>query len=186
MAIREVATIGNPILRQTARDLTPEELATPELRALVADMIDTMHHLDGIGLAAPQISEPLQLAVIQLELESERYPDMDSLPLTVFVNPKITILDEEEQEFWEGCLSVPDLRGVVARPRKVRVDFHDLEGAAQSITAEGFIATVLQHELDHLSGVLFLDRMRDMTQLATIADFARYWAAEEDSPPVAD
>jgi peptide deformylase len=186
MAIREVATIGNPVLRGRARDIEADEIGSPALRELVIDMIDTMRHMDGIGLAAPQIGESLQLAVVELSLESERYPDMDSLPLTVFVNPRITVLDDTEQEFWEGCLSVPNLRGVVARPRAVRVDYLDLEGRPASITAEDFLATVLQHELDHLDGVLFLDRMTDMTRLATIEDFVRFWTEDEDSPPLAD
>ncbi|MFT4571074.1 MAG: peptide deformylase [Hyphomicrobiaceae bacterium] len=186
MSIHEVATIGNPILRAQAREIVASEIGSPELRQLVVDMVETMHAMDGIGLAAPQISVPLQLAVIEMSPESERYPDIDSLPLTVFINPRITVLDETEQEFWEGCLSVPNLRGVVPRPRKVRVDFMGLEGQASSLTAEGFVATVLQHELDHLQGVLFLDRMPDITRLATVEDFARFWANDEDSPPVAD
>ncbi|HYB99785.1 MAG TPA: peptide deformylase [Candidatus Limnocylindrales bacterium] len=175
MAIRPVMTIGNPVLRKVARDLTPVEIRSDQTRALVEDMIDTMHHEEGIGIAAPQIGESVQLAIIQIDVDSNRYPDSPAFDLSVIINPRIRVLDRTEQGYWEGCLSVPNMRGEVWRPRKVRVDYLDLDAQPQSIEAEGFLATVFQHELDHLQGVLFLDRIRDTRKLATIDDYARYW-----------
>lgn len=172
--------MGHPVLRQVARDLTPEEIASPELRRLIQDMIETMEEYGGIGLAAPQVHESVQLAIIGYEDESERYPDMGSQPLSVFINPKITVLDEELQGFWEGCLSVPELRGFVERPRKIRVEYLDLKGKAQSVTAEGFLATVFQHELDHLAGRLFVDRIRDTTKLSFTEEYAKYIAPKHE------
>ncbi len=176
----EVATIGNPILRQQARALSREEITSEETTALVADLIVTMEQLDGIGIAAPQVSESLRLAVIEIPENATRYPGTQAQGLTVLVNPCLTVLDETEQSYWEGCLSVPDLRGLVARPRRVRVDYLDLQAEKHSLEAEGFLATVIQHELDHLDGVLFIDRVRDTTKLATIDDYRRYWLDEND------
>jgi len=138
-------------------------------------MIDTMHHEQGIGIAAPQIGESVQAAVIEIDSESARYPGQEPFGLRVLLNPRVTVLDAEDQGFWEGCLSVPNLRGFVERPRRVRVDYVDLEAKPRSIEAEGFLATVFQHELDHLQGVLYVDRIRDLTKLATIDDYLRYW-----------
>lgn len=175
MAIRPVLTIGNPLLRRVTRDLTPAEIRSPALRKLLDDMVDTMHHEEGIGIAAPQVGESVQAAVIEIASESARYPGQEPFGLKVFLNPRITVLDTEEQGFWEGCLSVPNLRGFVERPRRIRVDYLDTDARERSIEAEGFLATVLQHELDHLQGVLYIDRIRDMTRLATIEDYLRYW-----------
>lgn len=175
MAVRSVLTIGNPLLRRVARDLAPGEFGTPALRHLIEDMIETMHHEEGIGLAAPQIGESLQAAVIEIDVDSSRYPGMDPFSLAVFLNPRVTVLDDELQGFWEGCLSVPNLRGFVERPRRIRVDYFDFDGRPHAIEAEGFLATVFQHELDHLQGVLYLDRVRDTRKLATIDDYLRYW-----------
>lgn len=181
MAVREVALIGDPILRQVARTIRPDEVGGTWLRALLDDMIDTMHELGGIGIAAPQVKEPVQLAIVEIDADSDRYPGMSPQALTVFINPRVTILDGDEQEYWEGCLSVPDLRGLVARPRKVRVDYTTLTNEPASLTAEGFLATVLQHEIDHLEGVLFVDKVRDPTKLATLENYRRYWLERDDS-----
>ena len=119
----------------------------------------------GIGLAAPQIGISKQLAVIKLTEESDRYPDMEDSEAFIIFNPKITVLDKTEQGFWEGCLSVPGLRGFVERPRKIRVDFLDESAKPRSIEVEDFLATVFQHELDHLVGKLYVDRIKDITTL---------------------
>src|SRR5690349_796931 len=111
MAIRKVARMGHPVLRTPARELTPKEIKSPEIQQLIADMVETMHEYGGVGLAAPQVHEPLQLAIIEFEADSSRYPGMGSQGLSVYINPKITILDETPQGFWEGCLSVPEMRG---------------------------------------------------------------------------
>lgn len=175
MPIRPVLTIGNPLLRRVARDLAPEEMRTPWFHALLRDMIETMHHEEGIGIAAPQVGESVQVAVIEIDSDSARYPGQEPFGQRVFVNPRVTVLDDAEQGFWEGCLSVPNLRGFVERPRRIRVDYLDQDGHPRAIEAEGFLATVFQHELDHLQGVLYVDRIRDMTKLATIEDYLRYW-----------
>jgi peptide deformylase len=186
MAIRPLLTIGNPLLRQVARNLDVDEIRSEGLRNLIVDMIETMHHEQGIGIAAPQIGESIQAAVIEIDEESVRYPGQESFGLEVFLNPRVTVLDADEQGFWEGCLSVPNLRGYVERPRRVRVDYVDLEGRTAAIEAEGFLATVFQHELDHLQGVLYVDRIRDMTKLATIEDYLRYWRDDPDSKHLPD
>jgi peptide deformylase len=180
---RPVATIGNPVLRATARELRPEEIGSEELDHLLEDLVATMHKEGGIGIAAPQVGVSVRAAVIEIELESERYPESPQFDLEVFLNPTVTVLDQTEQSYWEGCLSIPDLRGLVPRPRRVRVDYTDARGEAKSIEAEGFLATVLQHELDHLDGILFVDRVRDTTKLATIEDYRRYWLEQDPSGP---
>lgn len=180
MAILKVARMGHPVLRQKARDLTPEEIRSPEIQRLIADMVETMHEYSGIGLAAPQVHQSIQLAIIEFDEGSSRYPDMGGQPLNVYINPKITVLDSKEQGFWEGCLSVPELRGLVHRPRKIRVDYLDREAKPRSIEADGFLATVFQHELDHLAGRLFVDRMKDMTKLAFLQEYERYWVPSEE------
>lgn len=164
------------MLRRPAVTYPAESLPSTDFARLIDDMVETMHAEGGIGIAAPQIGDPVRVAVIAIAKASTRYPDMADFPLTVFVNPRITVLDPTEQGFWEGCLSVPNLRGYVLRPRGVRVDFLDERGCAQSLEAEGFLATVLQHELDHLDGVLFVDRIRDSTKLTTVENYVRYWA----------
>ena len=180
MAILKVARMGHPVLREKARDLTLEEIHSPEINRLIEDMVETMREYTGIGLAAPQVHRSIQLAIIGFEQDNDRYPAMGDQALSVFINPKITVLDEQEQGFWEGCLSVPELRGLVHRPRKIRVDYLDRKGTACRIEAEGFLATVFQHELDHLAGKLFIDRMKDMTKLAFMQEYERYWTPTED------
>jgi peptide deformylase len=186
MAIRPVLTIGNPLLRRVARDLTLDEIRSEGTAALLEDMVDTMHHEQGIGIAAPQIGESLQAAIIEIDDDSPRYPGQQPFGLQVFFNPKITVLDPADQGFWEGCLSVPNLRGFVERPRKVRVDYLDRRGEPRIIEAEGFLATVLQHELDHLQGVLYVDRIRDLAKLATIDDYVRFWRDNPDEQHLPD
>ena len=181
MSARALRTIGDPVLRAPSADATAEFLATPEFAALVADLVDTMRVEGGIGIAAPQIGEGIRVAIIEIASGSTRYPGMQPFPLTLFVNPRITVVDPTEQGFWEGCLSVPGLRGYVLRPRAVRVDYLDAGGTRRSLAADGFLATVVQHELDHLDGVLFVDKVRDTTRLATVENYAKFWA-DSDYP----
>lgn len=180
MAIRKIARMGHPVLRQPARDLKPAEIRSPVIRQLVEDMIETMEEYGGIGLAAPQIHEPLRVAIIGYEGDNPRYRDQGKQPLTVIFNPRTKVLDETRQGFWEGCLSVPDLRGLVRRPRKIQVDYLDQDAKPQTIVAEDFLATVFQHELDHLDGVLYLDRVEDRTKIAFNDEYQKYWAPSED------
>jgi peptide deformylase len=174
MAIRKVARLGHPVLRQPTRMLRKEEILSDEMRRLVADMVETMHEYSGVGLAAPQVHEPLRLAVIEVEQLNERYRVDIAQPLLVIFNANITVLDETPFGFWEGCLSVPGLRGYVERPSKIRVDYLDHEASPRSIVAEGFLATVFQHELDHLDGVLYVDKIKDPKRYAFIEEYQRY------------
>lgn len=185
MAILKVARLGHPVLRQKARQLAIEEIHSDQNQRLILDMIETMKEYGGIGLAAPQVHQSVQIAVIGFSKENPRYPDSGECPLRVMINPRVQVLEATEQGFWEGCLSVPDIRGLVYRPRKIQVDWQDERGVAQCCVAEGFLATVFQHELDHLDGVLYVDRMRDTTRLAFLDEYQRYWAPphpSEDTP----
>ncbi len=174
MAIREVTRMGNPVLRKEAEDLSPEEITSQETKELLQDMFDTMKEEQGIGIAAPQIGVSKKVALIAVPSDSERYPESEESPVLFIFNPKITVLDEELQGFWEGCLSVPGLRGFVERPRKVQIDFLDMNAQAQSIVVEGFLATVFQHELDHLFGKLYVDRITDMSKLSYNEEYSKY------------
>ena len=180
MSILKVARLGHPILREKARDLTKEEIGSDEIQRLISDMIETMGEYGGIGLAAPQVHHPIRLAIIELEDDNPRYPGQGNSGLKILINPKMTVLDDETQGFWEGCLSVPEMRGLVYRPRKIQVDYVDPSGKPQQIIAEGFLATVYQHELDHLDGVLYVDRLHDTKKFAFLEEYERYWTPDED------
>jgi peptide deformylase len=181
MAIRKIAQLGEPVLRAPARPLSADEVGSAATRALIADMIETMRDADGAGLAAPQVYEPLQLCVIELQ-NNPRYPDLEPIPLRVLINPIVTPLthpagaeppDAEAIWVYEGCLSVPGLRGRVRRPRKVRVQGLDAEGHALDFVWEGFRAAVVQHEVDHLNATLFVDRALPGT-LTFLREFERH------------
>ena len=165
MSARPILKMGNPILRNVAEDFSREEILSQETKILLEDMWDSLAEAGGIGLAAPQIGVSKQLAIIKLSEVSDRYPDMEDSEAFVVFNPKLSVVDDNEQGFWEGCLSVPGLRGFVERPRSVRIDFLDESANSRSLEVEDFLATVFQHELDHLEGTLYLDRMKDITTL---------------------
>lgn len=162
MAIRELLRMGDARLLRVARPVA--RLDTPELHALVADMLDTMHHAGGVGLAAPQIGVDQAVVVFGFE-HSVRYPEAPPVPMTVLVNPRISVLDETLEDGWEGCLSVPGLRGQVPRFRRIRYEGHTPMGEPIAREAEGFHARVVQHECDHLLGRLYPTRMTDLRQL---------------------
>ncbi|MCY3822217.1 MAG: peptide deformylase [Gammaproteobacteria bacterium] len=174
MAVRKIIRMGHPVLRCRARPLRREELDSVALRRLIADMVDTLRDYGGIGLAAPQVNESVRLALIEIPGGPTRYGELDHMPLTVCVNPEIEVVDETAAGYWEGCLSIPGLRGFVERPQHVRVRFLDLGGEWRELEARGFLATVFQHEFDHLDGRLFVDRIQDPTRLAFEEEFARY------------
>ncbi len=161
MAVRDILRMGDPLLLQRSMEVTRYD--TPELHALVADMQDTMHHARGAGLAAPQIGV-LQRVVIFGFVHNDRYPDAPAVPYTVLVNPVLTPIGHEEEEGWEGCLSVPGMRGLVPRHARLRYRGCDAHGQPIDRTVEGFHARVVQHEVDHLDGVLYPMRIRDMTR----------------------
>lgn len=160
MAVREVLKMGDPRLLRISRPV--ENFAAPELRELVQDMTDTMRHLNGAGLAAPQIGVDLQVVIFELT-SNPRYPDAGKVPFTVLVNPVLTPQSERTEEGWEGCLSVPGLRGLVPRYTSLRYLGFDAEGRAIDRMVEGFHARVVQHEVDHLLGILYPMRMRDFS-----------------------
>ena len=165
MAIQTILKMGNPLLREMASEFSKEEILHEDTNELLFDMWETLDFAGGIGLAAPQIGVSKQLAVIKLSEDSDRYPDMETTEPYVIFNPQITVLDKELQGFWEGCLSVPGLRGYVERPRKVKIDYLDENAKERTIEVEDFLATVFQHELDHLIGKLYVDRMEDVSTL---------------------
>jgi len=159
VAVRSVLRLGDPRLLERAREV--ERFSTPELDALLQDMHDTMEALNGAGLAAPQIAVPLRVVVFGL-MRNPRYPDAEEVPYTVLVNPVLAPLDEQTEEGWEGCLSVPGMRGLVPRWRALRYRGFDARGAPIDRTVSGFHARVVQHECDHLDGILYPMRIRDL------------------------
>ncbi len=173
MTIRKIATVGHPVLRQRARELTADELAAPAAQQLIDDLIETMRDANGAGLAANQVHEPVRIAVMEVT-KNPRYPYKPPLPLTVLVNPVIEPLDDEMVEINEGCLSVPNLRGNVMRHVNVRVHYLDRDGNRHDEVKRGLTAGTFQHEIDHLDGMLFLDRVQDTTTLTTWEQFERF------------
>jgi peptide deformylase len=167
--IREILRMGDPRLLTVANPVT--EFGTPALRELVSDMFDTMQTAHGAGLAAPQIAVPLRVVVFGYSdpsLRNPRYPDADAVPQTILLNPVLEPLSPEKEEGWEGCLSVPGLRGVVERYTRLRYRGYDLDGRPIERVAEGFHARVVQHEVDHLDGVLYPMRVRDFTRFGYV------------------
>ena len=161
MAIREILKMGHPTLLEVAKPV--EKFNTPELDSIIEDMIDTMKENDGAGLAAPQIGLGMQLVIFGFD-SNERYPEADQVPFTVLVNPVITPIGNEEEDGWEGCLSVPGLMGVVPRFKKIRYQGKDQHGNEIDREVDGFHARVVQHECDHLIGKLYPMRIRDFSQ----------------------
>jgi peptide deformylase len=162
MAIREILKMGDPRLLRVAQPVT--RFDTDEIHLMVADLFETMHAVNGAGLAAPQIGVDLQLVIFGTDAPNPRYPDAPVVPRTVLLNPVIAPIGSEEEEGWEGCLSVPGLRGVVPRHARIRYSGHDARGRPIEREAEGFHARVVQHECDHLQGVLYPMRVRDFTR----------------------
>lgn len=162
MTIREILKMGDPRLLRVAPPVRAFD--TPELHALIADMFETMHAVNGAGLAAPQIGVDLALVIFGFKNGNQRYPEAPPVPETVLINPRITPLDEVQEDGWEGCLSVPGLRGLVPRYARIRYTGFDPKGVPIDREAEGFHARVVQHECDHLIGRLYPTRIRDLTQ----------------------
>jgi len=173
MSILKVARIGHPVLRQQARRVEPTEIRQAAFQKLIDDLADTMNEDHGIGLAAPQVHESVRLVVVGMHKDPE--DDESELRIVPFVNPEIEVLSKEIIEGWEGCLSIPEMRGRVPRAAAIRVRSHDRRGKLFEMDLEGYPARVLQHETDHLDGVLFIDRMRSLDTLTYLEEFARYW-----------
>lgn len=178
MALLQIAKMGHPVLRQRAAEVTRAEIDSSDFQRLIDDMIETMRDADGAGIAAPQVFVSKRVVVVEVR-HNPRYPDAEAIPLTVLINPVIEPLADEEEEGWEGCLSVDNLRGMVPRPIKVRARYLDREGRSHDIVAENFFARALQHECDHLDGVLFVDRVEDTGTLTHLKEWQRYHLGQD-------
>jgi len=177
--IRDVLRMGDPRLLERSREVA--RFGTPALDALLTDMRDTMKAQNGAGLAAPQIGVPLRVVIFGVD-HNPRYPDAEPVPYTEIVNPVLMPLGDEMEEGWEGCLSIPDMRGVVPRYTAVRLEAYDRTGEKLSAVAKEFFARVVQHETDHLNGIVYVDRMKDLSTLTHLAEWSKYWLgnAEQD------
>jgi len=174
MAILKVARLGHPVIRTPTVAVPKETIASPEMQRFIDDMVETMREYDGVGLAAPQVHASQQIAVIEVQ-ENRRYPGEGPIPLTVLINPKILNASKRHADDWEGCLSINDFRGRVPRAESVDVEAYNRKGEKVRVQARGFFARVIQHECDHLAGRVFLDRMSDLSTLAHLHEFVRYW-----------
>jgi peptide deformylase len=175
MSILKIAHMGHPVLRQVARKVDPSDIKSPAFQKLVDDMIETMREYDGIGLAAPQVHEGVRLAIIGIE---EGNGDDRSIRVLPVVNPEITPVGRTTAEDWEGCLSLPKLRGRVNRPDRIQVKALDRRGNKIEFDLEGYPARVAQHEIDHLDGVLFIDRMKSFETLSFLDEYSKYWTED--------
>jgi peptide deformylase len=173
VTLLKIAQIGHPVLRQRAREVTLDELCTDELQRFIDDLIETMRDANGAGLAAIQVHRPIRIVAIEVK-NNPRYPQMPNVPLTVLVNPVLTPLTDETFDNYEGCLSVPNMRGLVPRFAELRVTGLTRDGEPLDRHVRGVIAGTYQHECDHLDGVLYIDRVKDPTTLTTLAEYERY------------
>jgi peptide deformylase len=178
MSILKVARMGHPVLRAKARRLEKAEIRSAAMQKLIDDMIDTMHEYHGVGLAAPQIHEGLRLFVAALDAGEDDDSDVEAVAI---INPEITVVGTDVVDDWEGCLSIPDIRGRVPRAREIKVRAMDRKGDRIELHAHDFHARVIQHETDHLDGVLFVDRMKSYESLTFLDEYSRYWAKERSS-----
>ena len=183
MAILKVARMGHPVLRAKALPVPKDQIASASVQRLIGDMFETMREYSGIGLAAPQVHEGVRIFVAGLRAgpvgDSVSDEDEEDMPFLTLINPEITLVSEPVSDGWEGCLSIPDIRGLVPRAAEIKVKAYDRTGARLSFVAKGLPARVIQHETDHLDGVLFLDRMKSFESLAFMEEYRRYSSAED-------
>ena len=177
MAILKVARMGHPVLRTKAEALGRADIASPAFQKLIDDMLETMAEYRGVGLAAPQVHESVRLFVAMVDETEEGEPDPEPIAI---INPEITVVGSETVEDWEGCLSIPDIRGRVPRALEIKVRAFDREGGRMELHAKDFPARVIQHETDHLDGILFFDRMRSFESLTFLDEYSRYWTKDRD------
>ena len=170
--------MGHPVLRARARAVEPSEIRQPGFQKLIDDMMETMNEYRGIGLAAPQIHEAVRLIVVGIQADDDDEDDESKIQMLPLVNPELTPVGTEVIEGWEGCLSIPEVRGRVPRAAVVRAQFLDRRGKRVERTFEGYPARVVQHETDHLDGVLFIDRMRSFESLTYLDEYAKFWAKD--------
>lgn len=182
MAILKVARMGHPVLRAKALPVPPDQIPAAPIQRLIDDMFETMREYSGIGLAAPQVHRGLRIFVAGLREGDvgQAIPDDGEMPFMALVNPEVSLVGEPDHEGWEGCLSIPDIRGLVPRAPSVRVQAFDRTGQRVSFTASGLPARVIQHENDHLDGVLFFDRMESFESLAFMDEYRRYWTEDAE------
>jgi peptide deformylase len=186
MSILKVARMGHPVLRARAKPLDPADIKSARIQQLIDDMFDTMQEYQGVGLAAPQVHEGVRLFVAGFAPRRDEGDEDDEdggVPLMALINPEISVVGRETQDDWEGCLSIPDVRGRVVRAREISVKAFDRKGRAVQMNARGFTARVIQHETDHLDGVLFLDRMESLETLTFLDEFGRYWSPRDREVP---
>jgi peptide deformylase len=185
MAILKVARMGHPVLRARARPIEPAQIGSPRIQQLIDDMFETMQEYQGVGLAAPQVHESMRVFVAGFAPDDDGPNDDNEeessrgVPLMALINPEITPIGSDLVEDWEGCLSIPDIRGRVPRSRQISVRAYDRRGKRIELTAGGFTARVIQHETDHLDGVLFVDRMKSFQTLTFLDEFGRYWTGPD-------
>src|SRR5262245_28774100 len=182
MAILKVARMGHPVLRAKAKPVPPQAIASPAVQQLIDDMFETMAEYAGIGLAAPQVHESVRIFVAGVR-ESPVPPMLDAdedMPFIALINPEVTLVGPAVEEGWEGCLSIPDIRGRVPRAAQIQVRAYDRSGRKVELTASGLPARVIQHENDHLDGILFFDRMTTYESLTFMDEYRRYWVKDED------
>jgi peptide deformylase len=179
MSILKVARMGHPVLRRRARVLEPAEVKSAAIQKLIDDMFQTMEDYQGIGLAAPQVFEGVRLFVAGYDTENGDR----GVPRIALINPEIAVVDATPVEDWEGCLSIPDIRGRVPRPREIRVRALDRQARPIELKARGYTSRVIQHETDHLDGILFFDRMKSFESLTYLDEFAKYWGEDEENVP---
>ncbi len=183
MAILKVARMGHPVLRTRTTAIPPGEIKTPRIQRLIDDMFETMGEYSGIGLAAPQVHEGLRLFVAGIHAVEQLPPELAAdadMPYVTVINPTLTMVGEKVEDGWEGCLSIPDVRGLVPRAYQIQVDGFDRKGRPLKFGASGLPARVIQHETDHLDGVLFFDRMRTLETLTFMDEYQRYWTKHDD------
>lgn len=170
MSILKVARMGHPVLREQCKAIDPKAIKGPEVQRLIRDMFETMVEYNGVGLAAPQVHQPIRLLIAGGEVDDQGRPEY-----RVMINPEVTVLNEEERMgMYEGCLSIPGQRGYVERPAHIKVKAYDAKGVQEEFTLEGFPAIVAQHEVDHLDGVLYVDRIEDMSRFGYDEEVTRY------------
>jgi len=181
MSILKVARMGHPALRARARPIEPGEIKSPRVQQLIDDMFETMREYQGVGLAAPQVHQGLRVFVAGFASspDDDEHEERERVPLMALINPEITPVGTALAEDWEGCLSIPDLRGKVSRATEIKVKALDRRGRKVELRAKNFTARVIQHETDHLDGVLFLDRMKSLETLTFLDEFGRYWHARD-------
>jgi peptide deformylase len=176
MSILKVARMGNPVLRVKARPMERGEIQRPAFQKFIDDMIETMNEYRGIGLAAPQVHESVRLVIVGIQRDED--DDDSKMEIVPLINPEITVVGDTVAEGWEGCLSIPEVRGRVPRAHEIRVRAYDRKGNRIDRLFKGFAARVVQHETDHLDGVLFIDRMRSFESLTYLEEYARFWAGD--------